>query len=395
MIELIVSARGVPEEKAFTFEQNIIKIGRVKENDISLPGANISRLHCLITFENGEFYISDQSSNGTLLNGEMIGKNRKMPMRHGDQIQAGDFILQFKVKTPEEELEKTTDYLQMKFAQLLSEPKAEAAHPCLLVMGGPTNGTRLELVNEMEEILLGRTPDCPLQIPPPTVSKHHARIIRRGTVIEIEDLKSANGTLLNGQPLAGVATLRDRDEIILGQKGVEDPIRVMISIPKPAVGMPTLDAATPAAPPEAAPSPKPPRMEEAPPTVRAPSPEPVASPAKATAEAVPTVKEPPPAPVPPPPEPAPSPKEDEEPPPPAPPAKEAAEPAPSPPELPAAPPAPATVKQASPAAEAPSVPPPPEIQTGLGATEFIIIGVAVLAVIAVAVALFFYLTSGI
>lgn len=380
MIELIVSARGVPEEKAFTFEQNIIKIGRVKENDISLPGANISRLHCLITFENGEFYISDQSSNGTLLNGEMIGKNRKMPMRHGDQIQAGDFILQFKVKTPEEELEKTTDYLQMKFAQLLSEPKAEAAHPCLLVMGGPTNGTRLELVNEMEEILLGRTPDCPLQIPPPTVSKHHARIIRRGTVIEIEDLKSANGTLLNGQPLAGVATLRDRDEIILGQKGVEDPIRVVISIPKAAVAMPAMEAVPPAgavaAPPLTAPS-----MEEAPATVQAPTPSPGSRPtATEPAEAPPTVKEPPSPPAPEPP--------------PAPPAKEAAEPAPSPPELPSAPPAPATVKQAFPAAEAPSVPPPPEIQTGLGATEFIIIGVAVLAVIAVAVALFFYLTSG-
>ncbi len=374
MIELIVSARGVPEEKAFTFEQNIIKIGRVKENDISLPGANISRLHCLITFENGEFYISDQSSNGTLLNGETIGKNRKMPLRHGDQIQAGDFILQFKVKTPEEELEKTTDYLQMKFAQLLSEPKPEAAHPSLLVMGGPTNGTRLELVNELEEILLGRTPDCPLQIPSPTVSKHHARIIRRGTVIEIEDLKSANGTLLNGQPLAGVATLRDRDEIILGQKGVEDPIRVVISIPKAAVAMPALDVAPPAGAPAAAPS-----MEEAPVTVQAPSPAPGARPvATAPAEGPPTAREPAPPPAA---EPGP-----------APPPKEAAEPAP--PEPPTAPPPPATVKQPSPAAEVQPVLPPPEIKTGLGATEFIIIGVAVLAVIAVAVALFFYLTSG-
>jgi pSer/pThr/pTyr-binding forkhead associated (FHA) protein len=378
MIELIVSARGVPEEKAFTFEQNIIKIGRVKENDISLPGANISRLHCLITFENGEFYISDQSSNGTLLNGETIGKNRKMPLRHGDHIQAGDFILQFKVKTPEDELEKTTDYLQMKFAQLLSEPKAEAAHPSLLVMGGPTNGTRLELVNELEEILLGRTPDCPLQIPSPTVSKHHARIIRRGTVIEVEDLKSANGTLLNSQPLAGVATLRDRDEIILGQKGVEDPIRVVISIPKAAVAMPTLDAAPPAGPPEAAPLPKPPRMEEAPPTVRAPSPEPVSHPgAKDQAEVAAPAKEPPA----PPPEPEPSPEKAAGPVPPEP-----------PPQEPAAPQYPATVKQASP--EAAPVLPPPEIKTGLGATEFIIIGVAVLAVVAVAVALFFYLTSG-
>jgi pSer/pThr/pTyr-binding forkhead associated (FHA) protein len=385
MIELIVSARGVPEEKAFAFEQNIIKIGRVKENDISLPGANISRLHCLITFENGEFYISDQSSNGTLLNGEVIGKNRKMPMRHGDQIQAGDFILQFKVKTPEEELEKTTDYLQMKFAQLLSEPKSEASHSSLLVMGGPTNGTRLELVNEMEEILLGRTPDCPLQIPSPTVSKHHARIVRRGTVIEIEDLKSANGTLLNGQPLAGVATLRDRDEIILGQKGVEDPIRVVISIPKAVVAMPAMDSVPPTGPPEAALSPKPPRMEEAPPTVRAPSPEPAAGPTvKGPADEALPAKEPAsPAPPPPPAEPSSPPMEAAEPAPPGPPLQE-----------PPAPPPPATVKQATPSAGAPQILPPPEIKTGLGATEYIIIGVAVLAVVAVAVVLFFYLTSG-
>jgi hypothetical protein len=52
------------------------------------------------------------------------------------------------------------------------------------------------------------------------------------------------------------------------------------------------------------------------------------------------------------------------------------------------------VKQGAPPAEAPLFLPPPEIKTGLGATEFIIIGVAVLAVVAVAVALFFYLSSG-
>ena len=238
----------------------------------------------------------------------------------------------------------------MKFAQLLSEPKAEAAHPSLLVMGGPTNGTRLELVNELEEILLGRTPDCPLQIPSPTVSKHHARIIRRGTVIEIEDLKSANGTLLNGQSLVGVATLRDRDEIILGQKGVEDPIRVVISIPKAAVAMPTLEAAAPAGPPETAAPPKPPLMEEAPPTVRASSPEPAAkTPVEGAAPA--QGPAPPPAPTAPEPEPAPPPEEAEEP----------APPEPSRPE-PAAPPAPATVKQGAPPAEAAPMLPPPEIK---------------------------------
>jgi pSer/pThr/pTyr-binding forkhead associated (FHA) protein len=378
MIELIVSARGVPEEKAFSFDQNIIKIGRVKENDISLPGANISRLHCLITFESGEYYINDQSSNGTLLNGETIGKNRKLPLRHGDRIQAGDFTVQFKVKNPEEELEKTTDYLQVKFAQLLSEPKPEASHPSLLVLGGPTNGTRLELVNEMEEILLGRTPDCPLQIPSPTVSKHHARIIRRGAVIEIEDLKSANGTLLNGQPLGGVAVLRDRDELILGQKGMDDPIRVVISIPKrAAVAMSPSETSSPAAIPKVAESPDAPKTEEAPPTLRATSPEsPAPTPGEPEAEPVPTVKEPkvPSAASPPEPEPAAPPEVEPAPPPPA----------------PAAPPPPS--KEPLPPAEQ-AGPPPPEVKAGLGVTEFIIIGVAALAVIAVVVILILFLTG--
>jgi pSer/pThr/pTyr-binding forkhead associated (FHA) protein len=209
MIELIVSARGVPEEKAFTFEQNIIKIGRVKENDIAQPGANISRLHCLITYENGEFYISDQSSNGTLLNGENIGKNRKMPLRHGDQIQAGDFIIQFKVKTPEEELEKTTDYLQMKFAQLLSEPKADAAHPSLLVMGGPTNGTA-GAGEQLEESCWGghriaADARCPA-----------ARIIRRGTLMRSRISRAQRHPAQ--QPAWRALPLRDRDKSSLARR---------------------------------------------------------------------------------------------------------------------------------------------------------------------------------
>ncbi len=233
MIHLVVGAKGIEEEREVSFDQNIVKIGRLKENDLPLPAANVSRVHCVITFEEGEYYISDSSSNGTVLNGEIVGRNRRLPLRHGDRIEIGDFLVRFVIKDVHDEFEKTTDFLQAKFAELLVQPKAETRIPYLLIVGGPTNGTRVELLDEMGEILMGRTPDCPVQIPSPTVSKHHARIIRRGVIIEIEDLGSSNGTSVNDQPVKGVQPIQDRDEIILGQQGVADPVKIVLSIPVP------------------------------------------------------------------------------------------------------------------------------------------------------------------
>jgi hypothetical protein len=49
-------------------------------------------------------------------------------------------------------------------------------------------------------LTLGRARECDIQIVDPSVSRNHARI-RVGSVITIEDLKSANGTRLRGEPL--------------------------------------------------------------------------------------------------------------------------------------------------------------------------------------------------
>ena len=49
-------------------------------------------------------------------------------------------------------------------------------------------------------LTLGRARECDIQIVDPSVSRNHARI-RVGSVVTIEDLKSANGTRLRGEPL--------------------------------------------------------------------------------------------------------------------------------------------------------------------------------------------------
>lgn len=64
--------------------------------------------------------------------------------------------------------------------------------------------------------VIGRTAECDLTIDDGKASRRHARITDQGGVVEIEDLGSSNGTLLNGKPVAR-RLLRDGDEVQIGK----------------------------------------------------------------------------------------------------------------------------------------------------------------------------------
>ncbi|WP_119068631.1 FHA domain-containing protein [Aggregatilinea lenta] len=78
------------------------------------------------------------------------------------------------------------------------------------------------------EVLLGRTNEgetgvTPLDLSPygameKGVSRHHARLMRDDRSIYLIDMRSTNGTLLNGEPLPASVEwrVRDGDEIVLG-----------------------------------------------------------------------------------------------------------------------------------------------------------------------------------
>ena len=44
-----------------------VEIGRQKSNDIQVVNNRVSRTHALIEYKNGQYYLTDQSSNGTYL----------------------------------------------------------------------------------------------------------------------------------------------------------------------------------------------------------------------------------------------------------------------------------------------------------------------------------------
>jgi hypothetical protein len=70
-------------------------IGRGAGNAVRIEDASISRLHCSIALKStGQVVIADLgSSNGTMVNGHMLGPNETRALTAGDEIQVGDLRL--------------------------------------------------------------------------------------------------------------------------------------------------------------------------------------------------------------------------------------------------------------------------------------------------------------
>ena len=75
---------------------------------------------------------------------------------------------------------------------------------------GPLNGLSFG-VNE--SILLGRALECDIAMLTPHVSRQHARMEVVDDCLYVEDLGSANGTMVNGKPAVGRQALRHEDEL--------------------------------------------------------------------------------------------------------------------------------------------------------------------------------------
>lgn len=73
--------------------------------------------------------------------------------------------------------------------------------------------------------VLGRHPDCDVQLQSHVVSRRHARLVRDGKRYLLEDLESGNGTFLNGKRIQAPSPLGHGDEIKLGPVAIrfEDP----------------------------------------------------------------------------------------------------------------------------------------------------------------------------
>lgn len=133
-----------PHTRSFRFNSAGGSIGRSNSNKWTLPDPNrfVSSQHGLISFEAGNFYLTDTSSNGTFINqtSQPLGKGKKQILNAGDRILMGTYCLEVSL------VETTTQP-----SQPMASPALEDVHPEPLDLNDPSNLDPLNLISPQVE----------------------------------------------------------------------------------------------------------------------------------------------------------------------------------------------------------------------------------------------------
>ena len=189
-------------------------IGRSSENTIPVPERHVSRQHAVISFRDGIFMISDLgSANGTFVNDMQL--TDPFPLAHGDIIRLYVPVLHFSATVTADEHE------QARLTGTLVVPAGHGGQPTLHITSGPQEGAEIAVLTP--SLTIGRatrdaTWDISLQ--DRAVSRPHCEIkLQPDGIWTVTDMGSANGTVVNGLPVAASEPqpLQDGSVITLGE----------------------------------------------------------------------------------------------------------------------------------------------------------------------------------
>ena len=180
--------------------KNSYLIGRDEECALFIDSSKVSRRHARLFFKNGNWVIQDlNSSNGTFAKGkklnELILKENLKIHVGGDGLN----VLTISFLDKNVKLEKNLDATRQ-----VSVVNFEQDAP-IDIKG------RIRL---QKQLRIGRDPLNDWVIDSPNASRMHAEILQNGSNFELVDLKSTNGTFVNGLKVSR-ATLNPGDEIAI------------------------------------------------------------------------------------------------------------------------------------------------------------------------------------
>lgn len=90
-----------------------------------------------------------------------------------------------------------------------------------------------EIIINKEKFLIGRADDCGLRPHSDAISRRHCVIIKTDKVVGVRDLKSRNGTVVNGEKITGDKRLRNGDSLEVGPLKFEVVIEKTAPVEKP------------------------------------------------------------------------------------------------------------------------------------------------------------------
>jgi pSer/pThr/pTyr-binding forkhead associated (FHA) protein len=199
-----------------------VVVGRDAGCDFVLSGMGVSRRHFSVTPVQGGYLLRDESANGTLVNGSCVSGTYLLG--HGDVLNLDDEELRFEVEgaafpAPSAAAAPTAildmSRLRREFAE--SGKREQPRIPLggnLEIVRGPFAGASFSIDRPVCSI--GRGPQCDVRIQADSVSTNHATLLRKGASWFVVDLRSANGTVVDGSRVAGERELTSGSRLKLG-----------------------------------------------------------------------------------------------------------------------------------------------------------------------------------
>jgi pSer/pThr/pTyr-binding forkhead associated (FHA) protein len=200
-----------------TIEAIPLVAGRADNVDLVLEDISVSRRHFTVSASDEGWQIEDlQSSQGTRLNGLLLEPNRPVPLKEGDEIEAGVFRLLFKGKADDQPGQDSNAVVRQLALGLAGFSKSEEQTPYLEVINGPSAGERYMLMPGTKA-KLGRGKRCELVVDDARISRVHGLVRSLNGQIWYADASSTNGSRINGQKVLQPTRLFDGCEIELGR----------------------------------------------------------------------------------------------------------------------------------------------------------------------------------
>ncbi|WP_324731512.1 FHA domain-containing protein [Pseudomonas paeninsulae] len=183
-----------------------LTIGQDGRNNLVLADAGISSFHAEIRQDHGYYYLTDCGSQaGTFVNDERI--SARYQIRTNDCVRLGTVELLF--VDPTKSKVKT----------------GVSARWFLQVAKGEHEGKKFHVNGSMT---FGRSSKCELCFSDMELSRRHCEFFLKDDVLEVKDLASANGVLVNQQKVA-MAVLQPGDQLKMGS------VTLLVIGPKTAV----------------------------------------------------------------------------------------------------------------------------------------------------------------
>jgi len=226
----------IPEILVFLGEKPIgsyplageLTIGRTAGNTILIENAGVSRRHAVIRIQGDRAVLEDLgSSNGTLVNGERVTTRE---LKNGDEIGIVKHRLIYKLPKlgeapkkvePELDAAQKTMYIDASLIAQASAPKPSPRGESLTPVLRPRlilPDLRKIALGEGEEVTLGTSADCRIQLSGMFVGKLHARIVaEKEGQFKLIHVGGLAGTRVNGEKITE-HVLKHGDEIEIGKQ---------------------------------------------------------------------------------------------------------------------------------------------------------------------------------